>query len=131
LPKDQLVILDIYGTNRDPRLWREPDAFLPERFHKRAIGAFDYLPQGGGDPSIGHRCAGEWLTIALLRQAVRMLTQAISFEIPEQDMSFSLARMPTYPRSGVCLGNVRQEHSVAALDLKLSAGCPEKLRRSK
>jgi fatty-acid peroxygenase len=131
LPKDQLVILDVYGTNRDPRLWREADTFLPERFHKRAIGAFDYLPQGGGDPSIGHRCAGEWLTIALLRQAVRMLTQAISFEVPEQDMSFSLARMPTYPRSGVCLGSVCQEHSVAALDLKLSAACPDKLRRSK
>jgi fatty-acid peroxygenase len=131
LPKDQLVILDLYGTNRDPRLWREPDAFLPERFHKRAIGPFDYLPQGGGDPSVGHRCAGEWITIALLRQAVRMLTQAISFDVPEQDMSFSLARMPTYPRSGVCLANVRQAHSVAALDAALSAGSPDKLRRSK
>ena len=130
LPQDQLVILDIYGTNRDARLWQNPDKFFPERFTKRAIGAFDYLPQGGGDPSIGHRCAGEWITIALMRQAVRMLAQCVTFEVPVQDLSFRLSRLPTYPRSGVCLGNVRQQRSVCDLapDLPAAAECPAKMR---
>jgi fatty-acid peroxygenase len=133
LPKDQLVILDIYGTNRDARLWQDPDRFFPERFNTRAIGAFDYLPQGGGDPSLGHRCAGEWITIALMRQAVRMLVACISFDVPTQDMSFRLSRMPTHPRSGVCLGNVRQLHRVADIPPALPAatGCPAQMRRLK
>jgi fatty-acid peroxygenase len=131
LPKDQLVILDLYGINHDPRLWHEPERFMPERFNKRAIGAFDYVPQGVGDPSIGHRCAGEWITIALLRQAVRMLAQGISFDVPEQDLSFSLARMPTYPRSGVCLGHVLQERRIVELESELEAACPARLRGSK
>jgi fatty-acid peroxygenase len=133
LPQDQLVILDIYGTNRDARLWQNPDKFFPERFNKRAIGAFDYLPQGGGDPSIGHRCAGEWITIALMRQAVRMLAQCVTFEVPMQDLSFRLSRMPTYPRSGVCLGNVRQQRNVSDLAPTLPAAteCPAKMRRLK
>jgi fatty-acid peroxygenase len=131
LPQQQLVILDLYGTNHDPRLWQEPERFLPERFNTRAIGAFDYVPQGGGDPSIGHRCAGEWITIALLRQAVRMLAQGISFDVPEQDLSFSLARMPTYPRSGVCLTNVRQDRSIGETEPELEGVCPVQIRHSK
>lgn len=113
MPENRLVLLDIYGTNRDPRLWQDPETFFPERFNKRAIGAFDYLPQGGGDPSSGHRCAGEWITIALMRQAVRMLAQCITYDVPAQDLSFRLSRMPTYPRSGVCLANVRRQLSLA------------------
>ena len=26
------VMLDLHGTNHDSRVWREPDAFRPERF---------------------------------------------------------------------------------------------------
>ncbi|WP_409288415.1 cytochrome P450 [Peribacillus sp. SCS-37] len=30
--KGGLVLLDVYGTNHDPCLWKEPDWFIPERF---------------------------------------------------------------------------------------------------
>lgn len=60
-----------------------------------------------------------------------MLSQGISFNVPEQDLTFSLARMPTYPRSGVCLGNVRQQKSIAEEEPELPVACPERLRRSK
>jgi fatty-acid peroxygenase len=62
---------------------------------------------------MGHRCPGEAITVALLTQAVNMMTRAISFAMPEQDLLFSLARIPTYPRSGVMLADVRRERLVA------------------
>lgn len=113
LPQGQLVLFDIFGTNRDAVIYAEPRRFWPERFAERAIGAFDYVPQGGGEVRSGHRCAGEDVTIALLRQVVHLLTRCLAYEVPPQDLSYSLARMPSRPRSGVILGDVRQ---LAAVD---------------
>lgn len=100
--KGQLVLLDIYGTNHDPALWPDPEIFNPERFCDQEPGAYNYLPQGGGELT-GHRCPGEGITITLLEQAAKMLACDLSYEMPPQDLGFSLSRMPTYPRSGVIL----------------------------
>ncbi len=53
------VLLDLYGTNHDPRVWEEPRVFRPERFRDWDGSAFDFIPQGGGDHYLDHRCAGE------------------------------------------------------------------------
>jgi hypothetical protein len=62
----------------------------------------------------------------LMRQAVRMLAECITFDVPTQDMSLRLSRMPTHPRSGVCFGNVRLHRRVAdiAPALPAATGCP-------
>jgi fatty-acid peroxygenase len=102
-----LVLLDVYGTLHDARIWSDPDTFRPERFQNRQITAFDLIPQGGGEP-LGHRCAGEWLTMELLAQAVDVLTRSMTYQVlPQQDLRFSLSRMPTRPHSGFVIGNVR------------------------
>jgi len=132
-PARQLVVLDIYGTNRDPRIWDEPDRFYPERFLDRPIGAFEFIPQGGGDANIGHRCAGEPVAVALLQQAVSVLSRCMDFTVPQQDLSFSLARIPTYPRSGVILADVRQTADAEAAMLvepSRKAACPMRRRQS-
>ena len=64
------VLLDLYGTGRDPRLWRDPDRFDPDRFRGRAPGAFDMVPQGGGDHMSGHRCPGEAVVNAVLHRSL-------------------------------------------------------------
>jgi fatty-acid peroxygenase len=107
LPQGRLVLLDLHGMNHDPHLWPDPYGFDPERFVGRQPDAFTYVPQGGGDPHTGHRCAGERVTVELLKSALRTLTR-ITFDVPEQDLSFPLSRMPTRPRSGVVLENVRR-----------------------
>lgn len=109
------VLLDLYGTNRDPRSWRDPDAFNPDRFLGRPIGPFELVPQGGGDHRTGHRCPGEWITIAVLKRAARLLTAAMRYDVPDQNLSVRLNRFPTLPRSGFVITNVR------ALDPKRSA----------
>ncbi len=96
----QRVLLDIYGTNRDPRRWRQPDVFDPERFRDRAEDAFDFIPQGGADHDGNHRCAGEWVTIELMKTAVRVLTQEMKYDVPPQDLTVPLSRIPALPNSG-------------------------------
>jgi len=61
--KGTWVLLDMYGTNHDPRSWDDPYTFRPERFRSWDGSAFSLIPQGGGDHATGHRCAGEGLTI--------------------------------------------------------------------
>lgn len=54
VPANAMVLLDLYGQNHDPDLWGDPYTFRPERFLGRDIGAFELVPQGGGDPRTGH-----------------------------------------------------------------------------
>ena len=106
--KGAWALLDIYGTNRDPRLWAEPDAFRPERFRAWNGSAFNFIPQDGGDHNTGHRCAGEWITLALMKRAVRLLATEMRYEVPEQDLQISLSRMPAISRSRFIARKVRQ-----------------------
>lgn len=105
--KGEWVLFDVYGTNRDPRVWDEPDAFRPGRFAGRAESPFDLVPQGGGDHAAGHRCAGEWATVEILKAAVRVLTRDMRYDVPAQDLSVNLSRMPAIPASRFVITNVR------------------------
>lgn len=96
----RLVLLDLFGTNRDPDLYAMPDEFRADRFRGRTIDPFSLIPQGGGDHHRDHRCAGEWITIAVTRAAVRLLTREMRYDVPEQDLSVDHARIPARPASG-------------------------------
>lgn len=98
IPEGAIVLLDLYGQNHDPDLWPQPYTFDPARFRGRDIGAFDLVPQGGGDPRTGHRCPGERITLALLKDLTVRLA-AMDYEVPEQDLAISLRRIPALPAS--------------------------------
>jgi fatty-acid peroxygenase len=102
IPKNAMVLLDLYGQNHDADLWGDPYTFRPERFVGRDIGAFELVPQGGGDPRTGHRCPGEQITVAVLA-ALAVRLARLPFDVPEQDLSISLRRIPAKPASGVVL----------------------------
>lgn len=106
--KGQLVLLDVYGTNHDPRLWDDPFSFRPERFRNWEGGLFDLIPQGGGDPHKGHRCAGELVTIEVMKTGLAFLTKQLEYDVPDtQNASVSLSRMPTLPESRFRIGHVK------------------------
>lgn len=105
-PKDSLVLLDVYGAHHDDSLWPEADTFDPYRFRDRPPGEFDFIPQGGGDHYQDHRCAGEWITIALMRSAARLLVGSVEYTMPRQDLTVDLGRIPTRPRSGIVLTGI-------------------------
>jgi fatty-acid peroxygenase len=106
-PVGSWVLLDLYGTLHDARIWGDPHAFRPERFLGRATTPYDLIPQGGGAHHDGHRCAGEWMTIAATERAVVWLAERMTYNVPAQDLSISLSRMPAIPASRFVIDHVR------------------------
>ena len=98
--KGTLVLLDLYGTNHHPDLWEKPDEFNPDRFKNWKKSPFDFIPQGGGDYDKGHRCAGEWATVKVMQVFMELLAKELEYEVCDQDLSYSMVRIPTYPESG-------------------------------
>ncbi|RIQ21476.1 cytochrome P450 [Jiangella rhizosphaerae] len=102
VPAGGYVVLDVHGTDHDPAHWPDPDRFDPGRFLGPPPEPGTLVPQGGGALRTGHRCPGEDVTLVLLEEAVRRLA-LLPLELPEQDLTVDLARVPTRPRSGVLL----------------------------
>lgn len=106
--KGEWVLLDMFGTNHDPRIWQDPQRFLPQRFRHWNGSAYNFIPQGGGDVRVTHRCPGEATTIELTKMAVRMLTTSMHYQVPQQDLRISLSRMPAIPASRFIISNVER-----------------------
>lgn len=102
------MLLDLYGTNHDARIWEAPETFQPERFRHWNGSAYNFIPQGGGDHEHTHRCAGEWITIELVKTAVRLLITAMLYDVPEQNLQLDLSKMPAIPESRFVIKNVKR-----------------------
>ena len=49
VPKDERMFYSIYLTHRDPTIWKNAEAFCPERFaNGKKTPPFSYVPFGGG-----------------------------------------------------------------------------------
>jgi fatty-acid peroxygenase len=107
-PEGTRVLLDLYGTNHDPRTWEAPQEFRPERFRRWDKSAWNFIPQGGGDHYENHRCAGEWITIELMKVAVRHLCRSMTYEVPMQNLQIRFSRIPAIPESRFVIKNVRR-----------------------
>ncbi len=105
--KDTLVLLDVYGINHDPLVWKQPYEFIPERFRNQQGGLYDFIPQGGGDASKTHRCPGEGITVDIMKTAVDFLVNRIDYHVPRQVLSYPLNRIPTLPESGFIMTNIK------------------------
>jgi fatty-acid peroxygenase len=106
--KDTLTLLDLYGTNHHPEEWEQPEVFTPDRFLSWSGSPFDFIPQGGGEYEIGHRCAGEWMTLDILRVAVDYLVNHLRYTVPKQDLSYSMNDIPSLPESKIKLADVKR-----------------------
>lgn len=106
IPKGRTVMLGLYATNHDPRLWDGPHDFRPERFLNVEACPFSLIPQGGGDHSLHHRCPGEWITLELMKAAVRFLTRELSYDVPDQDLTVDTTLLPALPKSRFVIRNI-------------------------
>ena len=93
--------MDLYGTNRHPDDWSEPEVFSPERFEGWQQTPFNFIPQGGGSYDFGHRCAGEFITIVMMRTTLDFLVNHLEFKVPEQDFGFEFNDIPAVPNDKV------------------------------
>lgn len=107
--KGTLVLLDVYGINHDPRIWDDSEIFRPERFENKEKNLFDFIPQGGGNPAITHRCPGEYVVINITETVLDFLLNYIDFDVKKQDLSYNLNKIPTIPRSGFIISNIKSK----------------------
>ncbi|MGC4070427.1 MAG: cytochrome P450 [Polyangiaceae bacterium] len=124
-PQGRRTMLDIYGTNHDARLFENPYRFRPERFCGKAIDPYGFIPQGGGGYHEHHRCAGEWLTLALMRVSVETLVRDVIYRVPTQDLRVDLSRIPALPHSHFVIEHVRFSPKESGSDSKDSDGLVE------
>lgn len=102
-----LTLLDLYGTNRHPGEWVQPEKFMPERFEGWQQTPFNFIPQGGGSYDFGHRCAGEFITIVMMKSTVDFLVNEMEYDVPEQDFGFEFNDIPAVPNDKVKINNYR------------------------
>jgi fatty-acid peroxygenase len=107
LRRGSFLVLDVIGTNHDPARWPEPTMFDPSRFVGREPNAFEYVPQGGGDPAAGHRCPGEPLAVGILEVTARELAR-LDYELTPRSRTVPVRRVPSIPPGGVELHRVRR-----------------------
>lgn len=105
--KRDWVLFDLYGTNHDPRIWGDANTFRPERHLERQFGPYELVSHGAGDHGVTHRCPGEWITVEILKSVLRLMACEISYDVPRQDLSIDLSRIPAQPASGFIVTNLR------------------------
>jgi len=115
--KGTLTLLDIYGTNHDPHVWENPEIFNPNRFKTWSESPtnqkqYKLIAQGGGSYTRGHRCPGEWNTVKAMEVFANHFANKITFDLPQQDLSYSMVDMPTIPKSGVVINNIQWKESI-------------------
>lgn len=122
--KNRLVVLDLFGNNRHPDSWENADEFRPERFEDWDESPFSFVPQGGGDFHAGHCCAGEWLTVMVMRSTFEYLTKSMTYDVPtDQDLEYDMTRIPAFPKSGFVISNVSRT-GTSAEELKYDEQSP-------
>lgn len=109
LPKGQWLLFDIYGSLHDARYFPDPDSLRPSRGLSWRDQDHHFVPQGGGRVETSHRCPGERITVALMAEAVRLLTTAMTYDVPQQDLQIRLNRIPARPVDGFHIANVREQ----------------------
>jgi fatty-acid peroxygenase len=97
------LVLDVWGIDTAAERWAGYD-FNPDRFWQREPGAYEMVPQGGGEPG-GHRCPGEDPTIRIVAETARVLARGEwSLSAPAD---LDMTRIPTRPAGGPRLHWIR------------------------
>ncbi len=89
-----------WTVHRHRKLWREPDAFMPERFHpgnRDAIDRFQYLPFGAG-PRI---CIGAAFAMQEAAIALAVLMSRFRFDVTERTRPWPVQKLTTQPQGGL------------------------------
>jgi cytochrome P450 len=78
LPAGTIILVSIYLTNRDPRIYPDPDAFRPERFLENAPETFSWIPFGGGI----RRCIGAAFAQHEMKLILRTILREMEPSVP-------------------------------------------------
>ncbi len=93
-----------FAHHQDAAVYPKPQTFDAERFTaaraEQGRHPFAFAPQGMG-PSTGHKCPGVDYATLLMQVFTTTLLRDYTYDIPEQDVSLDLSRIPPEPRDGL------------------------------
>ncbi|MGR3781101.1 MAG: cytochrome P450 [Albimonas sp.] len=95
------TLLDLHGTNRDPRGFPDPERLDPARAASWRDQDHRFVPQGAGEAARTHRCPGEAATVALMTVAAARLC-ALDWEAAPGSLELS-DDVPPVPRDGLMI----------------------------
>lgn len=83
IPAGMKVMVNMWAMHRDPRFWKHPEMFEPERFQDETVdftgGDFRYLPFGSGR----RMCPGMMFGLATVELALAHLLYNFDWKLPE------------------------------------------------
>ena len=94
LPAGTRVAPSIYLTNRNPRVYEQPEEFRPERFLKAAPETFSWIPFGGGI----RRCIGASFALLEMKVIMRTVLSELEPMLPTDRRSASAWRRGEWTR---------------------------------
>jgi cytochrome P450 len=104
VPQGWTVYLALHLLNHDPRIFREPDRFDPDRFaaprEEQAQHPMAFIPQGA-EPPTGHRCLGVDDSTVVVMAFMTLALRSFVWSLPSQDLSLNWRKVPPEPRDGL------------------------------
>ncbi|XP_019182831.1 PREDICTED: cytochrome P450 CYP736A12-like [Ipomoea nil] len=82
IPKKARILVNFWAIGRDPKVWSDPEKFMPERFMGSHIDYrgrdFELIPFGSGRRS----CPGLQLGVTVVRLVVAQLVHCFDWDLP-------------------------------------------------
>lgn len=97
LQKGARVVLSPYLTNRDPKVFEQPNSFYPERWSHTKANAYAYQTFSAG-PRI---CPGTWFASAVLKSAIATLLQRNAIAVADSTNVNYRVHVMMSPRNAV------------------------------
>jgi cytochrome P450 len=100
IPPKAAVLVMPWVVHRHRKLWPEPDAFIPARFHpanREKIDRFQYLPFGAG-PRV---CIGASFAMQEAVIALAVLLSRFRFDTMEETNPWPVQKLTTQPQGGL------------------------------
>jgi cytochrome P450 len=97
IPAGRRLMVSIYATHRDPRIWEDPERFDPTRFAQGSKPVpYSYIPFGGGP----RNCIGSAYAIYEAKAVLARLLQRFRFVLKREDVTLHMGAT-LEPRPGV------------------------------
>ncbi|CAN1164013.1 Cytochrome P450 81C13 [Linum perenne] len=112
IPKDTALMVNVWAMQRDPKLWKEADKFVPERFEEELNDHIMDSEEGGGYKyapfGVGRRaCPGEGMGLNLVSLALGSLVQCFEWhkvgtEVEDMSAGVGIAMFKSKPLEAKC-----------------------------
>jgi cytochrome P450 len=77
IPRGSQLLISIYGTHHDPKVWPDPEKFDPDRFASADRAKLSYFPFGGGQ----RLCMGDQYALTEMQLVIAILMQRLTLRL--------------------------------------------------